>query len=133
MWDSILGLQDHALSRRQMLNHWATQVSQRQKVLTNHCPWGRQDYLLTILFFSFPLQCYPVGRVHSPQPLDFGLAVRSGKTYKLTVVTVPILNKSIACLCLPSCFPIFHEKAFYLHLQSHNGRHRKEMWAYSTA
>ena len=27
MWDSIPGLQDHALSRRQMLNHWATQAS----------------------------------------------------------------------------------------------------------
>ena len=27
MWDSILGLQDHALGRKQALNHWATQVS----------------------------------------------------------------------------------------------------------
>ena len=27
MWGSILGLQDHILSRRQMLNRWATQVS----------------------------------------------------------------------------------------------------------
>ena len=27
MWDSILELQDHALSQRQMLNHWATQAS----------------------------------------------------------------------------------------------------------
>ena len=27
MWDSILGLQDHALGQRQMLNHWATQAS----------------------------------------------------------------------------------------------------------
>ena len=29
MWDSILGPQDHALSQRQMLNHWATQASRR--------------------------------------------------------------------------------------------------------
>ena len=29
MWDSILGLQDHALGLRQMLNRGATQVSQR--------------------------------------------------------------------------------------------------------
>ena len=28
MWDSIPGLQGHALSWRQMLNHWATQASQ---------------------------------------------------------------------------------------------------------
>ena len=28
MWDSIPGLQDHALSQRQMLNHWATKASQ---------------------------------------------------------------------------------------------------------
>ena len=27
MWDSIPGLQDHALGGRQTLNHWATQVS----------------------------------------------------------------------------------------------------------
>ena len=27
MWDWILGPRDHALSRRQMLNHWATQAS----------------------------------------------------------------------------------------------------------
>ena len=27
MWDSIPGLQDHTLGWRQMLNHWATQVS----------------------------------------------------------------------------------------------------------
>ena len=27
MWDSILGLWDHVLSRRQMLNHQATQAS----------------------------------------------------------------------------------------------------------
>ena len=27
MWDSILGSQDHTLSWRQMLNHWATQAS----------------------------------------------------------------------------------------------------------
>ena len=27
MWDSILGLQDHALGQRQPLNHWATQAS----------------------------------------------------------------------------------------------------------
>ena len=27
MWGSILGLWDHALTRRQMLNHWATKVS----------------------------------------------------------------------------------------------------------
>ena len=27
MWDLILGLQDHALSRRQMLHYWAPQVS----------------------------------------------------------------------------------------------------------
>ena len=27
VWDSILGLQDHSLSQRQILNHWATQVS----------------------------------------------------------------------------------------------------------
>ena len=27
MWDSIPGLQDHALGQRQMLNCWATQVS----------------------------------------------------------------------------------------------------------
>ena len=26
MWDSISGPQDHALSRSQMLNHWAPQV-----------------------------------------------------------------------------------------------------------
>ena len=28
MWDLIPGFQDHALSLRQMLNHWATQASQ---------------------------------------------------------------------------------------------------------
>ena len=28
MWDSIPGPQDHALSQRQTLNHWATQASQ---------------------------------------------------------------------------------------------------------
>ena len=28
VWDSIPGPQGHALSQRQMLNHWATQVSQ---------------------------------------------------------------------------------------------------------
>ena len=27
-WDSIPGFQDHTLSQRQMLNHWATQASQ---------------------------------------------------------------------------------------------------------
>ena len=27
MWDLIPGLRDHALSQRQMLNHWATQAS----------------------------------------------------------------------------------------------------------
>ena len=27
MWDSIPGLQDHDMSQRQMLNHWATQTS----------------------------------------------------------------------------------------------------------
>ena len=27
MWDSIPGSQDHALSQRQILNHWATQAS----------------------------------------------------------------------------------------------------------
>ena len=30
MWDSIPGLQDHALSQRQTLNHGATQVSQKE-------------------------------------------------------------------------------------------------------
>ena len=29
MWDSIPGPQDHNLSWRQMLNHWATQVPQQ--------------------------------------------------------------------------------------------------------
>ena len=34
MWDLIPGPQDHDLSRRQMLNHWATQVSQNTFVLS---------------------------------------------------------------------------------------------------
>ena len=33
MWDSIPGPQDHNLSQRQMLNHWATQVPQRGSIL----------------------------------------------------------------------------------------------------
>ena len=35
MWDSIPGLQDHDLSQRQTLNHWATQVSPENDSL-NH-------------------------------------------------------------------------------------------------
>ena len=34
MQDSILGLWDHALSWRQMLNHWATQLSHSLRILT---------------------------------------------------------------------------------------------------
>ena len=30
MWDSILGFQDHALSQRPLLNHWATQASPKK-------------------------------------------------------------------------------------------------------
>ena len=39
MWDSIsiLGLQDHTLSWRQTLNHWATEVSLWCNLLTNAC------------------------------------------------------------------------------------------------
>ena len=35
MWDSILGLQDHALGRRQRLNCWAIQVSHRINFLSS--------------------------------------------------------------------------------------------------
>ena len=47
MWDLIPGLQDHDLSRRQMLNCWATQVSldnlypsQTLKKQTKRCAWS---------------------------------------------------------------------------------------------
>ena len=33
MWDSIPGLQDHALGRRQALNRWATQGSPQMRKL----------------------------------------------------------------------------------------------------
>ena len=36
MWNSISGPQDHALSRSQMLNHWATQVPP----LSHSCPFA---------------------------------------------------------------------------------------------
>ena len=36
MWDLILELQDHALSRMQMLNRWATQGSQDHLILKIH-------------------------------------------------------------------------------------------------
>ena len=35
MWDSIPGLQDHALGRRQALNHWATQGSPQSHIFRN--------------------------------------------------------------------------------------------------
>ena len=37
MWDSIPGLQDHALSRRQTLNHRTTQGSPKTVVLETDC------------------------------------------------------------------------------------------------
>ena len=40
MWDSIPGPQDHALSQRQTLNRWVTQVSQepsrRPRIVSLH-------------------------------------------------------------------------------------------------
>ena len=38
MWDSIPGLQDHALSWRQALNHWATQASHDFSLMTALMP-----------------------------------------------------------------------------------------------
>ena len=52
MWDSILGLQDHTLSRRQTLNHWATWAS--LKVMTLKVilePWEQIRSLSRSLFF----------------------------------------------------------------------------------
>ena len=60
MWDSIPGPQDHALSQRQMLNHWATQAppnpttfegmwisvlmnEKMRKVLFCDCPWWQTE------------------------------------------------------------------------------------------
>ena len=37
-WDWISGLQDHALGRRQALNHWATQGSPEQQVFKTTSP-----------------------------------------------------------------------------------------------
>ena len=40
MRDSILGLQDHALGRRQTPNHWATQASLNFFLLITFCEWN---------------------------------------------------------------------------------------------
>ena len=60
MWDSIPGLQDHALSLRQTLNHWTTQVSLH--VLsrrTAECSSASGVLFLVHLFvwFSHPPKC----------------------------------------------------------------------------
>ena len=69
MWDLILGSQDHTLSRRQMLNHWATM-----------CPpgFGFKSRLSDIsmgppAFFWYPLAWYMIFH-----PLTFNLLVSIG-------------------------------------------------------
>ena len=53
MWDLIPGLWDHALSRRQMLNHWATQASQYSII----CNWGRSPLSVYFYFIFFTTLC----------------------------------------------------------------------------
>ena len=56
MWDSILGLQDHALSWRQALNHWATQASQYLLILECHC----QSWVIVSGWVAFTSTVGPV-------------------------------------------------------------------------
>ena len=43
MWDSIPGLQNHALGRRQALNHWATEGFPLYTILLKHLVWKYPD------------------------------------------------------------------------------------------
>ena len=45
MWDSIPGLQDHALGRRQTLNHWAIQASQFHQLLKEQETWVNWNHI----------------------------------------------------------------------------------------
>ena len=49
MWDLIPGLQDHALSRRQMLDHWATQTSLIHLLKMKFCCVLQQGWTLKTL------------------------------------------------------------------------------------
>ena len=63
MRDSIPGPQDHDLSQRQMLNHWATQVPQSfpfpwpvylASFHCSLCPIGKHSFwILTLSFYAF--------------------------------------------------------------------------------
>ena len=56
MWDSISGLQDHALGQRQMLNHWATQVSLIQFIINKWiCEYVKLKYPFS--FIKHPGLC----------------------------------------------------------------------------
>ena len=69
MWDSIPGLQDHTLSRRQMLNHWATR-----------CPpgFGFKSRLSDISMGPPAFFWYPLAWCMIFHPLTFNLLVSIG-------------------------------------------------------
>ena len=61
MWDSILGLQDCALSWRQMLNHWTTRPSSKCTIIyklssCNHSLAFKRISCITLLKYCLHLQ-----------------------------------------------------------------------------
>ena len=57
MWDSIPGPQDHNLNQRQMLNHWAIQVSPLISLLCCYCNTLTKTIELTEKLSNLSVKC----------------------------------------------------------------------------
>ena len=67
-WDSILGPQDHALSQRQMLNPWATQVPPTQAFHKHRAAFCQIALMLEhfLVWLTHYSQKRPMGRCAQP-------------------------------------------------------------------
>ena len=97
MWDSIPGLQNHALGRRQVFNHWATQGSPKPSY---------SNWTSCLLFWSFYYIFLIASRISSEIPSQF-LQTRLVTTPLCSYIRHPYI-RAIGCRdCLFSmCHPL---------------------------
>ena len=99
-WDLIQGLQDHTLGWRQMLNHWATQVSwflsipQHPASTQWPCFWSERPLQWLAKFCSYRSRHYCLSHSHRPRyswPQSTPWLLR-GLSGKLFFLLPPVLS-----------------------------------------